>query len=437
MDTNTNHESETDVPETPETDDAIPENAFLIIEGVKIHPLREPVINVGRKLENHVVIDDARISRTHAQLRVIKGHFVLFDLNSTGGTFVNGQRTSQTVLYPGDVISLAGVTLVFGQAIPHADRVETSPLATEGSGARPTVTMEKSTVDVKAGGAEFLTHGEASTLDWPEEVAFTAYLPREGQVATWHTMLVYAHLWSALEKVREDAKRFDPEIKTPGETPSTASTRIVRGTDITIAPECEGITFEPERITLKWMEDFQRADFRCMADEALSDAAAKGQITIYIGPLIIGTLNFAMLFTDHAVHSEIDQEAQSKMYAKDAIFISYSHEDTEIALLLRNFVQLTDYDILIDIDDLRSGQIWNAELMRRIERAELFQLLWSSNSSQSKYCQQEWEHALQQNKPEGYIRPVYWQKPLPEPPVELSKFHFTHVELKMPSADAS
>ena len=155
METNTNNESETNVPKTPETDDGIPENAFLIIEGLRVHPLQESVINIGRRVENHIVIDDPRISRNHAQLRVIKGHFVLFDLDSTGGTFVNGQRTSQTVLYPGDVISLAGVTLVFGQDISPTDLVETSPLGEPASSARPTVTMERSTVDVKVGGTEW------------------------------------------------------------------------------------------------------------------------------------------------------------------------------------------------------------------------------------------------------------------------------------------
>jgi hypothetical protein len=108
----------------------IPENAFLIIEGVKVHPLTEPVVNIGRRLENQLVIDDPRVSRNHAQLRAIKGRFVLFDLNSTGGTFVNGQRTSQTVLYPGDVISLAGVALIFGQDNPpaHPDLAHTAPM---------------------------------------------------------------------------------------------------------------------------------------------------------------------------------------------------------------------------------------------------------------------------------------------------------------------
>jgi hypothetical protein len=108
----------------------LPENAFLIVEGVKVFPLNLPVVNIGRRLDNQLIIDDPRVSRNHAQLRAIKGRFVVFDLNSTGGTFVNGQRASQTVLYPGDVISLAGVALIFGQdnPPPRPDLKETAPL---------------------------------------------------------------------------------------------------------------------------------------------------------------------------------------------------------------------------------------------------------------------------------------------------------------------
>lgn len=107
--------------EKPESE-AVPESAFLIIDGVKEFPLKQSVVNVGRRLDNDLVIDDPRVSRHHAQLRAIKSRYVLFDLNSSGGTFINGQRTSQTVLYPGDVISLAGVSLIFGQDIPLPQR---------------------------------------------------------------------------------------------------------------------------------------------------------------------------------------------------------------------------------------------------------------------------------------------------------------------------
>lgn len=129
----------------------LPENAFLIVEGVKVFPLKLPVINIGRRLDNQLIIDDPRVSRNHAQLRAIKGRFVVFDLNSTGGTFVNGQRSSQVVLYPGDVISLAGVALIFGQdnPPPRPDLKDTAPFQSA-STERPTAALkDHSTVKIK------------------------------------------------------------------------------------------------------------------------------------------------------------------------------------------------------------------------------------------------------------------------------------------------
>lgn len=153
METNPDHKQETN---PPETNTVIPQNAILIIEGVIVHLLREPVINIGRKLENQIAIDDPRISRQHAQLRAINGHFVLFDLNSTGGTFVNGQRTSEVVLYPGDLISLAGVTMTYAQNDPtlRSDLAETAPLDASELDQLPTPTMDKITLDFKVNGSK-------------------------------------------------------------------------------------------------------------------------------------------------------------------------------------------------------------------------------------------------------------------------------------------
>ncbi len=107
-----------------QTDDLarnIPENAFFVMDGINIIPLNLPVLNIGRRLNNQIIINDKRVSRNHAQLRVTKGRYALFDLNSTGGTFVNGRRINQSILYPGDVISLAGVTLIYGQDLPAGE----------------------------------------------------------------------------------------------------------------------------------------------------------------------------------------------------------------------------------------------------------------------------------------------------------------------------
>ena len=107
--------------------DRIPLNAFFVIDGVKIYPLIRAVINIGRRLENDLVIDDPRVSRNHAQLRAVEGNYVLFDLNSTGGTFVNGSRISETIIYPNDSISLGGIILTYYQddPPPRPDLIDT------------------------------------------------------------------------------------------------------------------------------------------------------------------------------------------------------------------------------------------------------------------------------------------------------------------------
>ena len=258
-----------------------------------------------------------------------------------------------------------------------------------------------------------------------EEVNFSAFYPREVTVEAWHSLLVYTYVPSALESVRKDVQKFEDEIGQMRESkPST--TKLARGTEITIVPACEGVTFNPERITFQWLEDRHRAQFRLRADASLADMAGNAQVTIYVGPLIVGTLKMGMLFTETeadagSVRSEV---ASGRMYHQDDIFISYSHRDTEVVRNCKKAYEALGHNILIDFETLRSGQQWNPELMRMIERANIFQLFWSQNSSTSEYCRQEWQHALQLNRGEGFIRPVYWQEPIPEPPAELSAIHF-------------
>jgi CheY-like chemotaxis protein len=260
------------------------------------------------------------------------------------------------------------------------------------------------------------------------DVSFTAFYPREGQIDEWHSLLVYIHLVSALEEVHRDVKRFRDQLPSPREISSSQSASLVRGTDITIIPSCEGITFNPPQITIKWMEDYHGAYFRFRAENSLSNDAAKGYITFFVGPVIVGMLKFAMFFNDKTNASLLNQEAFATMYHSDKIFVSYSHKDSDIVLAFKKVHEATGYDVLIDIDNLRSGQEWNPELMRLIDRADIFQLFWSENSKKSKYCKQEWEHALNRAT-EGFIRPVYWHKPIPNPPKELSKYHFEYVDL--------
>jgi pSer/pThr/pTyr-binding forkhead associated (FHA) protein len=129
--------------ENPGTEISIPENVFLIFQGVKAIPLNQAVTSIGRSHDNTVVIDDPRISRHHLEIRVVQESFVVFDLHSTGGTYINGQRVTQGLLYPGDLISLAGVNLVFmqDQLLPGRGKSDTTPI---GPGVHSTAIFQSS-----------------------------------------------------------------------------------------------------------------------------------------------------------------------------------------------------------------------------------------------------------------------------------------------------
>ena len=72
---------------------------------------------IGRESKNDIVVADINASRTHAELRFEpQGVWVLSDLGSTNGTFVNGAEISAQPLREGDRITVGTTNLVFTQA---------------------------------------------------------------------------------------------------------------------------------------------------------------------------------------------------------------------------------------------------------------------------------------------------------------------------------
>lgn len=76
--------------------------------------IKTPVANIGRAEYNDLVVPDESVSTSHAKLQRREGVWVLVDLESTNGTYVDGERiTTDAPIAPGSMVRFGDVQLVF------------------------------------------------------------------------------------------------------------------------------------------------------------------------------------------------------------------------------------------------------------------------------------------------------------------------------------
>ena len=87
------------------TTDGEPEKTFRILPGV--------ARTIGRSTGADFILDAALVSRVHCQLVALgDGALEVRDLESTNGTYVNGNRIEKALLTPGDKVQVGRVELV-------------------------------------------------------------------------------------------------------------------------------------------------------------------------------------------------------------------------------------------------------------------------------------------------------------------------------------
>ena len=91
--------------------EGLPEKTYRILAG--------GIRTIGRATGADFIIDAALVSRVHCRLTALPdGGLEIRDLESTNGTFVNGQRIETARLSPGDRLQVGRVELV---ALKDAD----------------------------------------------------------------------------------------------------------------------------------------------------------------------------------------------------------------------------------------------------------------------------------------------------------------------------
>jgi pSer/pThr/pTyr-binding forkhead associated (FHA) protein len=117
---------------TPPSAEALPLASFLFrsgdLKGRRL-PIKVPVVNIGRGDYNDVVIADPSVSTMHAKLQRRDAIWILTDLGSTNGTFVEGERlTGEAPLGPGMTLRFGDVSALFeplDDSVPSASPVGT------------------------------------------------------------------------------------------------------------------------------------------------------------------------------------------------------------------------------------------------------------------------------------------------------------------------
>lgn len=274
-----------------------------------------------------------------------------------------------------------------------------------------------------------------------ENVQFTVYRPNKIKPLKWYPLLAYAHLTEPrddedgvdpIAQVQKDAERImrDQNLINYRQGSEDSLVAVPRKGEISFVPFISGIEFNPSRASFYWEESVHRQDFRMRAPAALDGKTARGRMSVFLGTILLAEINLTVQVSSDSQEVLTEREKPARPYRR--IFPSYSHKDREIVSQLEHYAQITGDKYMRDVFELRSGQNWKKWMAETIDSADIFQLFWSTHSMRSENVRLEWEYALRLKR-EHFIRPTYWETPLPAspsedlPPPELRVLHFQHV----------
>jgi hypothetical protein len=198
---------------------------------------------------------------------------------------------------------------------------------------------------------------------------------------------------------------------------------IQEGELVTATPTISGFQFNPPSLSFAFFEDWHRFDFKLRAHAAPLNQSSNGLLTFTVAGVIVADIPLSIFVGESA--SSTEQTSAARPY--QAIFCSYSHDDTHIVERVERAYKALGLDYLRDVMSLKSGSQWSDELLQLIEKADIFQLFWSESAAGSPYVQKEWEYALNLNRDHArFIRPVYWKQPMPPAPQPMGHIHFAY-----------
>jgi TIR domain-containing protein len=267
-----------------------------------------------------------------------------------------------------------------------------------------------------------------------DNVKFTAYRPAILAPGKWRRMMVFMHLDdpSILAEIETRARQIlgvdaygSVILGERDEHRDTMSTRFPpqAQSGITLVPEVPGIRFNPHRRSFTWTTGMRvhAESFFMHATRLLPDKLVSGRVSVFFGQLLLAEIGLDLRVTRDPVPTEEGwAKAVDKRFRK--VFVSYSSHDLEVVEAMEQ-IQAIGYEYLRKVVKMRSGEYRSERLLAMIPDADVFQLFWSRNAAQSVHVAKEWRQAVALHR-EGFVRPAYWEIPMPEAPDPLRELRF-------------
>lgn len=363
----------------------------------KIIELTQDIIYIGRGAKNDLIIDDNDVSREHCQLVRVDGGYELRDLNSTNGTFVNGQRvTSARTLHGGQLIELGDmITLEY-----QRDLVESAPNNGEDAAlpARVTPITPGDTfalvVEIGPNPRRIYTLSEDNyTLgrDLSNDIVI-----QDPEVSRWHLQLFRNPDGYSVKDMGSTNGSVLNGVRLTGSKPLKVFDTLELGT----------------AVRLHYIYDTEEARNRVTADAEPDSELASDRTEEKRDTKELIELQFARRRKTSRLGTGVNRGA-----LVDHVFIAYAREDWE-ELVAPLTLALQDAGIKNWVDQylMQGSDDWQAAIEQALHECWLMLLVLSPDALESRYVRLAYRYFINREKP---VIPLAY-KPVEALPTELS-----------------
>jgi signal transduction histidine kinase len=177
-------------------------------------------IGIGRDASSAIQLHDTEVSRHHAELRWAENDYLLVDLDSSNGTFVNGRRTPRHPLASGDQVQLGSTLMLYTGPAHDADKDLTRSVAIAAAQQPGDRSHIVHSVTQSEGNRIFHLDAEPATSTWLTRARSNLQVMYHIALAVSHTLDIDQLLHRIMELIFEwvEADRgcimlIDPETK--------------------------------------------------------------------------------------------------------------------------------------------------------------------------------------------------------------------------------